>query len=68
MWRYADLIDENAEHLGYLEAILVGKGVMFGAGWEPSTASELFRCNNSIPHALRYLLTISTLLQILQGL
>jgi hypothetical protein len=44
MWRYADLIVENAEQLGYLEAILVGKGLAFGAGWEPQTAAELFRC------------------------
>ncbi len=44
MWKYADLIEANAQQLGYLEAILVGKGVAFGAGWEPQTAAELFRC------------------------
>ena len=44
MWKYADLIEANAQQLGYLEAILVGKGVAFGASWEPQTAAELFRC------------------------
>ncbi|KAI9744899.1 MAG: hypothetical protein M1818_001824 [Claussenomyces sp. TS43310] len=43
MLKYADLIMEHAPRLGYLEAVLVGKGMAFGAGWEPSMCAELFR-------------------------
>lgn len=43
LWRYADLILENVERLGYLEAILVGKPAAFGSGWEPNIAAELFK-------------------------
>lgn len=43
MWKFGDLILANAERLGYVEAILTGKGVAFGSGWEPSTAAELFK-------------------------
>ena len=42
--KYADIIQENAERLGYLETIVVGKGKLSGAVWEPLTAAELFRC------------------------
>ncbi|MCJ1302880.1 hypothetical protein MMC08_005685 [Hypocenomyce scalaris] len=41
--KYADIIQENAERLGYLETIVVGKGKLSGAVWEPLTAAELFR-------------------------
>lgn len=42
--RFADLILENAERLGNLETVVVGKGVAFSAGWEPAFAADLFKC------------------------
>jgi aldehyde dehydrogenase (NAD+) len=37
------LIEKNAEQLGYLESILVGKPAFFGGMHEPNTARDLFR-------------------------
>ncbi|KAF2022758.1 aldehyde dehydrogenase [Setomelanomma holmii] len=43
LWNYATAIEKNAEQLGYLESILVGKPALFGGMWEPKTAGDLFR-------------------------
>ncbi|KAI9832292.1 MAG: hypothetical protein M1819_004470 [Sarea resinae] len=40
--RYAQLILENAQQLGYLESILVGKEITFSGMYEPKTAADLF--------------------------
>ncbi|KAF2488338.1 aldehyde dehydrogenase [Lophium mytilinum] len=43
LWKYATLIEENAEKLGYLESVLVGKPAFFGGFHEPKSAGDLFR-------------------------
>ncbi|OCK79497.1 aldehyde dehydrogenase [Lepidopterella palustris CBS 459.81] len=42
MERYADLIVEHGDHLGYLETILNGKEIMFSGTHEPRAAANLF--------------------------
>jgi len=43
LWNYATLIEKNAEQLGYLESVLVGKPAAFGGMHEPKMAGDLFR-------------------------
>ena len=41
--KFADLIEENAEQLSYLETILTGKAASFTHGFEITSAAESFR-------------------------
>ena len=43
LWKYADLIDNNDEKLGYMESVPTGKPIL-GSMFEPKTAANLFRC------------------------
>jgi len=71
MLRFADLIVEHKEHLGYLETVLNGKEFKFSGHHEPSKAASLFQCtiplcsNNLIDYLCVLLIFIR---QITQGL
>ncbi|EXJ81384.1 hypothetical protein A1O3_07675 [Capronia epimyces CBS 606.96] len=43
LWKFADLIEENAERLAYLEAILVGKPLGVGIEYDARGCAESFR-------------------------
>lgn len=46
LWRFADLLDRDREHLAYLTRITLGAPYLaFGTG-EIDTAIENFRCKN----------------------
>ncbi|KAL4861474.1 hypothetical protein BDV12DRAFT_191059 [Aspergillus spectabilis] len=42
--RFAGLIEENADHLGYLETIVTGKPISFSGHHEPRKAAAHIRC------------------------
>ncbi|RFU30917.1 hypothetical protein B7463_g5432, partial [Scytalidium lignicola] len=43
MLRFADLIVENAERLGYGDSVVTGKPPVFSISYEPNSAASLFR-------------------------
>jgi hypothetical protein len=46
--RFADFMTDNLGCLGYLEAVVAGKGIT-PAGYEAGAAAELFRCGHPNP-------------------